>query len=264
MTARRLRILGFWTLLGVVTSAQLYFAHRRFGAEPLTWGQAFGTGLAFWYLWGLAAPAVAWLGRRFQVDRANFSRHFFIHLGASLDWALVQLIGVVVVEEALHVATARPYAFTATLVDDFTLFYHWNVLIYWAIVSVVHALDYHGVVEAHAQSAAPEVGLAERLLVADNGRSVFVRTADVEWVEAARNYVRLHQGARAYLLRMTLAALETQLDRRRFRRVGRSALVNLDRVREIQPWFHGDAIAVLESGARVTVSRRYRQNLVAV
>jgi two-component system LytT family response regulator len=99
-------------------------------------------------------------------------------------------------------------------------------------------------------------------LVAEDGRSLFVRTADVEWIEAARNYVRLHAGPRSYIVRTTLAALEAQLDRERFRRTGRSALVNVDRVREVQPWFHGDAIVILESGARVTLSRRYRSNLL--
>jgi len=53
------------------------------------------------------------------------------------------------------------------------------------------------------------------------------------------------------------------MDPERFRRISRSALVNLDRVREVQPWFHGDAIVILESGARVTLSRRYRRNLLA-
>jgi len=63
-------------------------------------------------------------------------------------------------------------------------------------------------------------------------------------------------------VRTTLAALEARMDPERFRRISRSALVNLDRVREVQPWFHGDGIVILESGARVTLSRRYRANLI--
>jgi len=90
-----------------------------------------------------------------------------------------------------------------------------------------------------------------------------VRTADVDWIEAARNYVRLHAGDRVHTVRTTLATLEARLDPERFRRISRSALVNLDRVREVQPWFHGDAVVILESGARVTLSRRYRRNLLA-
>ena len=194
------------------------------------------------------------------MDRADFGRHFFIHLGASLDLAVLHLVVTAWVQ--------GPGLFTQKLVDDFALYFHWNVVVYWAILGIVHALDYHRVVEEHrAQAAKIEAPPlrprpAERLLVADDGRSLFVRTADVEWIEAARNYVRLHAGQRSYVVRTTLAALEAQLDRERFRRTGRSALVNLDRVREVQPWFHGDAIVILESGARVTLSRRYRSNLL--
>src|SRR5213076_645011 len=124
-------------------------------------------------------------------------------------------------------------------------------------VAVVHAYDYH-----HALEQRRVTRPADRLLVVDDGRSFFVRTADVDWIEAARNYVRLHVGDRTHTVRTTLAALEARLDLERFRRVSRSALVNLDRVREVQPWFHGDAVVILESGVRVTLSRRYRTNLL--
>ena len=261
---RRLRWFGFWTLLGVVSSAQLHFANQRFAAHPPSWWQALATGLPHWYLWGLLALVVAWLGRRFQVDRANFDRHFFIHLGASLDLALLQLVAAVGVQDLLHAAAGEPFAYAQQLVDNFTLFYHWNVLIYWAILAVVHALDYHADLERQRVHAA-ELDVrqpTERLLVADNGRSFFVRTSDVDWMEAARNYVRLHVGHRTHLLRATLGTLEQRLDPERFRRVSRSALVNVDRVREVQPWFHGDAVVILDGGAQVTLSRRYRANLL--
>jgi len=261
---RRLRWFGFWTLLGVVSSAQLHFANQRFAAHPPSWWQALATGLPHWYLWGLLALVVAWLGRRLQVDRANFGRHFFIHLGASLDLALLQLVAAVGVQDLLHAAAGEPFAYAQQLVDNFTLFYHWNVLIYWAILAVVHALDYHADLERQRVHAAEldDRQPTERLLVADNGRSFFVRTSDVDWMEAARNYVRLHVGHRTHLLRATLGALEQRLDPERFRRVSRSALVNVDRVREVQPWFHGDAVVILDGGAQVTLSRRYRANLL--
>ncbi len=257
MHRRRLRWFGLWTLLGLVASVQLYLAHQRPAAEPYTWPQALEGGLPGWYLWGLLSLVAAWLARHFRLSRATFERHFFIHLGASLDLALIHLVAAVGVQEGLHALRGEPYPFARHLVDDFVLFYHWNVLLYWAIVAAVHALDYHRELEAR-----PQERPAERLLVGDNGRSLFVRTADVEWIEAARNYVRLHAGARTHLMRTTLAALEARLDPERFRRTGRSTLVNLDRVREVQPWFHGDAIVILQSGARVTLSRRYRSNLL--
>lgn len=103
---------------------------------------------------------------------------------------------------------------------------------------------------------------AERLLVMTRGRGVFVRSADIEWIEAAGNAVRLHVGATVHRVRGPLTRLLARLDRDRFRRVSRSAVVNVDRVKEIQPWFHGDGVVVLESGRRVRLSRRYRSELV--
>ena len=265
---RRLKWFGLWTLLGLVSGAQFFFADQRLALHPYAWWQALATTLPAWYLWGLLSLVVAWLGRRFRVDRANFGRHFFIHLGASLDLALLQLVVAVGVQDLVHAAAGQPFVFAQKLVDNFTLFYHWNVLIYWTILAVVHARDYHrDLEERRAALAELERRLAvrpvtERLLVESDGRSFFVRANDVDWMEAAKNYVRLHVGDTTHVLRPTLGALEERLDPERFRRISRSMLVNLDRVREVQPWFHGDAVVILESGARLSLSRRYRTNLL--
>ena len=101
----------------------------------------------------------------------------------------------------------------------------------------------------------------ERLLVMTRGRGVFIRTAEIEWIEAAGNAVRLHVGGAAHRVRGPLTRLLQRLDRDRFRRISRSSVVNVDRVKEIQPWFHGDGIVVLESGRRLRLSRRYRSEL---
>ncbi|PYO42509.1 MAG: hypothetical protein DMD33_09990 [Gemmatimonadetes bacterium] len=266
--SRRLAWLGLWTALGLATGAQLFFADQRLALHPYVWWQALATTLPAWYLWGLLSLVVAWLGRRFRVDRANFGRHFFIHLGASLDLALLQLLAAVGVQDLLHAAAGEPFAFAQKLVDNFAQFYHWNILIYWTILAVVHARDYHRDLEerraalADLERQVQPRSLTDRLLVENDGRSFFVRTSDVDWIEAARNYVRLHVGDRTHVLRTTLASLEERLDPARFRRISRSAVVNLDRVREVQPWFHGDAIVILESGARLALSRRYRANLL--
>jgi len=103
----------------------------------------------------------------------------------------------------------------------------------------------------------------ERLVVKSAGRVTFLRVDEIDWIEAAGNYVRLHAGRDAHLVHEGLAALATRLDPSRFARIHRSTLVNLDRVREVQPWFHGDAIAILRDGTRLQVSRTYRSGLGA-
>jgi two-component system, LytTR family, response regulator len=88
-----------------------------------------------------------------------------------------------------------------------------------------------------------------------------VRTADVDYWETDGNYVRLHVGPADHLLRSTSTAMESQLDPGLFIRIHRRYIVNVDRIVEVQPWFAGDAIAVLRTGAKLRVSRTYRERL---
>ena len=93
------------------------------------------------------------------------------------------------------------------------------------------------------------------------GRLLFLRTAEIDWVEAVDNYAKLHAGKETYTVRDTLSRLEQRLPAGRFLRVHRSTIVNVDRVREIQPWFQGDFVLILRDGTRVTTGRQYRDNV---
>jgi two-component system LytT family response regulator len=97
-----------------------------------------------------------------------------------------------------------------------------------------------------------------RFLVRKRDRVVVVAAEDVDWIEAADYYASLHVGDTAHLLRESLNELEQRLDPERFVRVHRSAIVNVARVREIHPLFHGDGALVLAGGARVKLSRARR------
>lgn len=103
----------------------------------------------------------------------------------------------------------------------------------------------------------------DRVAVRVDGVLKVIRTADVDWLETDGNYIRLHVGGASHLLRMTAAAIEPQLDQRAFLRVHRRFIVNVDRIVEVQPWFAGDAILVLRNGAKLRVSRTYRERLHA-
>jgi two-component system LytT family response regulator len=107
----------------------------------------------------------------------------------------------------------------------------------------------------------PEAKATDRLAIKVAGRVIFVRTAEIDWVEAADNYVNLHVGAEAHMLRETMASLESRLDPKRFLRISRSTIVNVDRVKELQPMFHGDYTVILRNGARLTLTRGYRDKL---
>jgi two-component system LytT family response regulator len=112
------------------------------------------------------------------------------------------------------------------------------------------------------RSAEPQrdvVRYVHRFLVRTRDHVVVVNAADVDWIQAADYYASLHVGTKTHLLREPLADLEKRLDPQRFVRVHRSAIVNVERVREIHPLFRGDCALVLADGTRVRLSRTRRE-----
>jgi two-component system, LytTR family, response regulator len=104
----------------------------------------------------------------------------------------------------------------------------------------------------------------QRFLVRVHERIVVVNAADIDWIEAADYYVTIHSRGQKYLLREPLADLEKSLDPAVFFRAHRSAIVNLGRIREIQPMFHGDSVLVLNDGSKVKLSRNRREEFERV
>ena len=114
---------------------------------------------------------------------------------------------------------------------------------------------------ALVQDIKPEPQKLDRLVVKSGGRVFFLRTEDIVWIEAAGNYVRLHLADDSHLFRETMNGIEARLDPRRFVRIHRSRIVNSDRIKELQPWFNGEYVVVLQNGTRLTLSRGYRETL---
>jgi two-component system LytT family response regulator len=108
------------------------------------------------------------------------------------------------------------------------------------------------------QPAAPSYRHTDRFMVRTSKQVVFVKVDDVDWIEADDYYAKLHVGGRAYLIRETMQSLESRLDPRRFARVHRSAIVNLDRIQAMQPYFRGAHVLTLRDGTRLTLSRSRR------
>lgn len=101
----------------------------------------------------------------------------------------------------------------------------------------------------------------DRVAVRNNGRVVFVKVDEIDWVEASDNYVCLHVGRETHVIRETMNQLETRLIGTQFLRVHRSAIVNLDRIRELQPWFRGDYRVILRDGTELTLTKNHREKL---
>jgi len=114
---------------------------------------------------------------------------------------------------------------------------------------------------AKEQARTKRTGRIARFIVRARDKVVFVRETEIDWVEAADYYASLHVGGKTHLLRRSMASLEEELDPARFVRVHRSAIVNVDRVREMHQSFRGESVLVLRDGARVRVSRARREEL---
>ncbi len=119
----------------------------------------------------------------------------------------------------------------------------------------------------HGASAAPPGpagGWLQRLPIKADGRIAIVELDTVDWLESDGDYVRIHAGGKRHLLRETMKHLEARLDPARFVRIHRSTIVNVARIRELQPYFRGEYVVLLRDGARLKLSRGCRPRLEAV
>lgn len=104
----------------------------------------------------------------------------------------------------------------------------------------------------------------ERILIKADGRITFLNTREIDWLEADDKYVHLHTARGTRMVRQTLGAMEEQLDPARFARIHRSTIVNIERIKELQPLFNGEYSLLLENGTKLTLSRSYKDKLFQV
>lgn len=104
----------------------------------------------------------------------------------------------------------------------------------------------------------------DRLIVKTNGRIIFLKIEDIDWMEAAGNYVNLHVGNESHLVRETMNNIEKQLNPQKFIRIHRSTIININKIKELQPYFNGEYKVVLQNNTHVILSRGYRENFTSV
>ncbi len=106
--------------------------------------------------------------------------------------------------------------------------------------------------------------LPDRILVKSSGEIFFLKTEEIDWIEAEGDYMVFHVGGKTHLLRETMARLEARLDPKRFVRIHRSTIVNIDRVRKLSPAFIGEYAVILQDGTKLRLSRGYQDRLQAL
>jgi hypothetical protein len=240
--------------------------------EPVTW--ELSSVVCVWLL----MPALGWWLKQFPLVHGGWLRSLPAHLLATLPFSMLHVAGMDGLRNLVYRSMGLQYQFGPWW-PNWLYEYRKDFVSYWLLLVCVMAFRLYGLWRDSRESAAalPQPGPAAnepaafestagdtspgRLVVRKLNREYVISVADIDRVEADGNYVNVYAQGTAYPRRESLAALEKKLDGRRFVRVHRGHLVNVDRIREIQPWDHGDYRIVLQDGTCVNLSRRYRGRL---
>jgi hypothetical protein len=245
--------------------------HAREG-NPLQWWEPvlweYSSAVLLWAL----IPAIAWLYRRAPITASTWRWAVPLHLAITPVYSLIHVGGMVLLRKLGYGLLGGHYRFGPWL-SDWIYEYRKDLVTYGLILAGLQAFRIYRLwLEGHAASehvdpatvtpVTPEIAEPlERLVVKKLNREFILNTADIDRIDADGNYVTIHAQGATWPLRESLAGLERKLDSRRFARVHRAHIVNLDRIREIQPWDSGDYRIVLADGSHVNFSRRYRSRL---
>ncbi|MEM8816197.1 MAG: LytTR family DNA-binding domain-containing protein [Pseudomonadota bacterium] len=217
----------------------------------------------------IMVPVVIAFNARFPIRPANWRTTLPAHVGFSLVFSLGhvglmygfrKLLWRAYSPEARYVWPEWLREFGYEYLKDFRTYVMLLALVY-LYSFILRRLQGEAELVAEGREQDPQQSTSERFLVKKLGREFLVRTRDIDWIEACGNYVNLHVGSRVYPLRDTMTRISDRLSEQGFQRVHRSAIVNLERIVEIQQFDSGDAEARLSSDTNVPVSRSYRKAL---
>jgi hypothetical protein len=232
------------------------------------------------FLWWVLVPLLGWWLTQFPFSRRDSWRSVPAHLLATVPASLLHTIGMVSLRKLAYWSHGFHYDF-GPFWANWLYEYRKDFVTYWLLLSLVLAFRFYGLwrdareqtidaaaapatsteVPAPAANAARTQPPQDRLVVRKLNREFILDSGQIDRLEADGNYVVVHAAGQSYRLRESLEGLARRLGEHRFARVHRTHVVNIDRVREIQPWDHGDYRIVLKDGSFVNFSRRYRTRL---
>lgn len=271
---RRLWEAGFWVAMtlfnGVANSITVLMDIHRVGLgfaawEPAVW--EWSSGLTILAL----VPLLVWFTRRFPLHWDTLGRHVPAHLLASVAFSLLHVVGMVALRKVAYALQGSDYDF-GSWPRELAYEYLKDVRSYALLVGIIES--YRFIVRRlqgeASLLAAPDEGAPmepldrpDRFLIRKLGREFLVAAHDIEWLQAAGNYVNLRVRGHDYPLRSTVGGIEERLDPARFVRIHRSYIVNLARVASIEPLDSGDARVHLHDATVLPCSRTYREALRA-
>jgi DNA-binding LytR/AlgR family response regulator len=259
---RRYRIAVVWVVVLLIsavlqTFTVLYDASAT--GQKITLTQAIIREGSSHALWLVLLPAIYWLQRRLPVH-ASFT-NILAHIAATVPVSLAHVLGMVALRHMAYAALGQAYTYGFTL-EHLLYEYRKDAFTYLILSGAYVAFNYifARIDERNrpAEQPKPSAAPLTRLSVRKKDKEVLVAAEEIGWIEAAGNYAILHVNGEKHEIRSSLARLETELDPASFVRVHKSAIVNIGRVREVEPWISGDWRIRLQDGTEVPLSRRYR------
>lgn len=213
-------------------------------------------------MWAVLLFPIYWLHRRYSI--LNALPNVVVHLAATIPISLAHVLGMVALRYAVAPLLGLAYRYELGL-EQLVYEYRKDLMTCLIFAAAFVALEFlfarlderRRPAEPASEPVPPRQPLA-RFAVRKKDREVLVSAAEIGWIEAAGNYAILHVGGEKHEIRSSLARLESELDPASFVRVHKSAIVNLARVREVEPWISGDWRIRLQDGTQVPLSRRYR------
>ena len=262
------RLLLFTALLTAVAIDNAYTVvadHARAGDSIALWRPVVWECSSALLVWTLV-PAIAWWLTRFPLDRGRWPTSLAAHLAATAPFSLVHTAGMVWVRELAYRVVDQRYDF-GPFWDGWLYEYRKDWLTYFVLLGLLQAFRTVELrIEARSAAApapvsAPAPAPLGRLVVRKRNREFILDVDAIDRIEADGNYVAVHSSGETYRVRESLESLAARLGAARFARVHRAHVVNIDRIREIQPWENGDYRIVLKDGSFLNFSRRYRSRL---
>lgn len=272
LARRRLFEIGFWfvfCVLNTIANATVALIELRRDEPAYPAWHPFVLETSSTLLMLMLFVAVVWFTRWMPLQWANLGRRIPAYLAASVLFSLVHVVGMVWLRQLAYAWMGEVYEFGPWPREWFYEYlkdvrsFAWMVAIVEVYRFVLRRLQGEASLLDMPDDGPPvePVERPDRFLVRKLGREFLVAASDIEWIQASGNYVNLRVKGRDYPLRSTIAGIEERLDPRRFVRVQRSYIVNLEHIESIEPLDTGDARLHMRGDTSVPCSRRFRAGL---
>lgn len=258
----------FWCLQALTNTRVSQLDQMR-SANPAQWWEPAAWEWSSCMVLLFMVPLVIFYEKRLPLRLATLRSNLPWHLFATVPFCMIHIGGMVLLRKLAYLSQGRDYQFGNWLhefgyeyLKDFRTYFYIIILLgFYRLILLRWQGEASLLQEPDVGQPVEPIDRPERFLVRTLGKEFLLPAAEIEWIQAWGNYVNLHVRGHDYPLRSTMAAIELRIDPKRFVRIHRSYIANLDFIVEIEPLESGDARAKMRDSQTIPVSRRYREEL---